>query len=247
MPADIRLISHCYAEADRRYAGMLSQQLASLIRWQPRCHAEIVVVHTTRDVDTVAVLDIAERNMPARGTVSLIRMALPTGMVLRRCIGRHRATVESDARMIWYTDADYLFGPGALDSACELGDDPPLRYPRDVFIHASHAIGDAACSSALAELDGGKLALPNLADFAVRPERKAIGGIQIVNGDLARRIGYLDIPGWREPAPDDAGFQPCACDVRWRKVNDLGSGTPAYIPQVYRCRHTGTGIKKALA
>jgi len=76
--------------------------------------------------------------------------------------------------------------------------------------------------------------------FALKRQRIAIGGVQIIGGKVARRIGYLDRTQWVEPVDAAIGFRSCKCDVAWRRTNGLVAAR-LDIPNTFRIRHSTAG------
>ena len=157
--------------------------------------------------------------------------------LFRRAIGRNYAALRTEADVVWFTDADYCFGEGCLDSIHDLMDaDSGLCIPETVKINVDHATGNAAIER---ERENP---LPQIveSEFKTRKEKKAIGGIQIIGGNLARKIGYLKGTRWVEPVDASKGFRSCKCDKVWRSHNNL-SATRLPIRNVYRMRHEMDG------
>lgn len=236
----IELVTHCYCpRGTDTYAEHLKWQWASLLHYCPRtCHVLLTICYTQQDTATAlrvqAIEESAKRTAPH---LSVQAMDLPPERLFRRAIGRNVAALWTNAQAIWFTDVDYLFGPGALDAvAAKVPRTAGLTIPAQVQIQVDHATGDRMIAAHRAEqfpsID------PTL--FASRKQRLAIGGCQIVGGDLARRIGYLDGTRWVQPVDPMAGFRSCRCDKAWRQLNGLNS-VRLSIPNVYRIRHSEDG------
>jgi hypothetical protein len=228
----IEVVSHCY-----RYARLQRHQLSSLVL-HPPIGLELVstVVFTKEDSVTTALLD-EFASVPVSG-LTWNRIALPTLEVCRRSIGRNRAALATQADWVWFTDADYCFG-----SACWLAflDLPkierPLFFPKWVQTHPDETYGDRL----LEAVKEAKGLLPiNRNDFKPFRNHRAIGGIQIVRGDVCRERGYLrDSRRWQRP-PRAPMFQRAREDVAFRR--SLGTnGHGIDLPEVFRIRHTKKG------
>lgn len=230
----VEIVTHCYSGPGGQYAKLLRYQLQSVANHRPqRIEARLTVIYPEGDRPTIDVLE--EFRWPLANCLWLNPYPMERGRALMRPIGRNERSLATDADWVWHTDCDYVFGRGCLDALAGLGD-APLYYPAVTLICRDHATGDAYIS--------GRPFDPT--DFVPSRNRKAIGGIQIVPGEVARRVGYLK--DWRRyQRPTDAdtvvGF---TGDAKFRKV--LGSnGTPADIPECYRIRHSVTGDGRAEA
>ena len=228
---DIEIVTHCW-----NYSRLLTQQLASLVMYPPKCRVRVTVAMSPKDDgDTVDAAARAAMRFQRVG-VGMHMIGLPKGQLCRRAIGRNIAAQATSARIVWFTDCDYLFGPGCLDWLSEnWPEDAILAYPR-VVRKCPKEYGDKIIAGTLED----NPIRPRLAAFKPRKHGRAIGGIQIVSGDVAREKGYL---------PNHRRYQKPV--DRWRKTNEdpayrrsLGtSGTQMDIPEVYRIRHTQYGRK----
>lgn len=227
----LEIVSHCW-----RYSRLLTYQLSSLVLHPPRCvEVCMTVYHAASDLPTRQVLEqfagIVTQN------VRWEWRQLEEPLLFRRAIGRNRAALATTADWVWFADADMCFGPGCLDAFPEAVAKVtgPLVFPRFLYWSANHDLGDAAIHAATGT--SGPLSV-NPADFALRRNHSAIGGIQICRGDVARAQGYCrDSRRYQRPAN------------RWRRTNEdcafrriLGTrGTPIELPNVYRIRHSKQG------
>ena len=91
-------------------------------------------------------------------------------------------------------------------------------------------------------LDNHKVDLPTIDPELFMPKNinRAIGGVQIISGETARRVGYLDNTKWTEPVSEEEGFRSCSCDVAWRSANKFPT-VAIDIPNLYRIRHEVNG------
>lgn len=236
---EITIVTHCYAKALPQYAEHLSIQLRSVSQWRPERFNVCIVVCCTSDDDAVyrAVNSWRENHRwPGQRVQQLI---LPPGMLYRRAIGRDMATKTGTADVFWFTDADYFFGPGCIDSLYDLDPQSTLTHPRTTWISEDHATGDKW----LEDHKEPTRAL-SLEGFKERRQKLAIGGCQIVGGYTARKYGYLRGTRWETPVDPAAGFRSCRCDRAYRGWLEKKTGTPATprdVPSVYRIRHGEDG------
>ncbi len=231
----VEIVSHCYSGPGGQYAHFLRFQLDSLFRFPPRrVEAVLTVVYPDDDRSAHDVLE--EYRWPAERALRLRPCPRPRLQALKRPIGRNERALATRADVIWFTDCDYAFGPDCLDSLAEL-QGGPLWFPRSTLICRDHATGDAYLS---------RVPPIDTSDFVPKPERKAIGGIQIVPGDVARKFGYAQDRRSQRPASPGTdtvvGFE---ADARFRR--SLGTeGAPADIPNCYRIRHSVCGDDRAI-
>lgn len=253
-PFKLELVSHCW-----RYSRLLLLQASSLILHPPD-PAKLSIIHTIfysrEDAETVAMLHWLQRQQwPA--SVKWRHWPIETERLLRRAIGRNEACHDTKADWIWLADVDYLFGPGCLDALPEqlANVAGPLAYPRYAMRSPTDPAGDELIESVLlppdsadgdgSRIDGCDCRLRDV-DYAageIETTRRAIGGVQIYRGDVARDRGYLsDSPRWHRPAD------------RWRRTYEdrafrgwLGDGNgevrgePVELPNLYRVRHSKRG------
>jgi hypothetical protein len=235
-PLKIEIVSHCW-----RYSRFLAYQLSSLaLRPPTTVTVEMTVFYSPEDRDTAALLErfgaLAVHNVRWRWR------ALETTRLFRRAIGRNMAALETDADWIWFSDCDVVFHDGALDAAASVlrGRTEGLVFPR---VHrVSDLLEDDDARLRTAEGDG--LVDIDPGEFHVETRDKAVGGFQIVRGDLARAAGYCAaIPFYQEPVPD---WQKTYEDrtFRWLLGTD---GEPVEIPGLYRIRHAAKGRDPARA
>ncbi len=254
----VEIVSHCYAGTLPQYAALLHYQLSSLIEFAPkRCFVDMRIVcdredkHTAKVVDATAFLG---------ETVFVDVEYLDRSELFRRSIGRNRRALATKADAIWMTDVDHFFGKGCLDALGDIiarGQLAEFSRVSHVWIHRTHALGDAAVEKAFRQdkkdlvvrsqkacddycYEAVRRMLVDENEFELRRERRPIGGIQILRQDLAHRIGYLnDSKKWQTPVDPDGGFRSCKCDVAFRKT------TPPCVaidlPNLYRIRHTRAG------
>jgi hypothetical protein len=236
----VEIISHCW-----QYSRVLNYQLSSLVLNPPkRVVVRLVVYYSLDDSNTQAVVTLFAHLESTKEWLHGLWMKKP--FLLNRSIGRNMAARHSTADLVWFCDCDYFFGPGCLDALADVPLDPadpeysPLYFPRVTYYNKDHANGDGYARRA---------AVPDVydidpADFIEHRSKRAIGGIQIVPGDVARAKGYCpDISKWQTPTDGDKML--FGSDVPFRR--SLGTGGKAIdIPNCYRIRQTTEGVVDTL-
>jgi len=229
----LELVSHCW-----RYSRLLRYQLSSLFLFPPcRVLVDAVIFCTSRenDPETWATLDYF-LSLTAPENVAIRPWMLPPERLFRRAIGRNLAAGATEADWVWFADCEMTFGEGALDKLAEQvrGRSEPLFYPCEIGIHRTHALGDAAIRHAD---DAAGLLDIAPEDFVPHRYHRAIGGVQIVSGHVARDVGYCRNTRWQRPAERWQGARE---DVSFRK--SLGTpGVGIRVPNVFRLRHSVCG------
>jgi hypothetical protein len=234
----LTLVTHCW-----RYSRCLTYQLASLLE-HGREVAPVVHVYCCReDAPTVRVVEeFVERSQDCE--VAIHAEYRPLEVVQRREIGRNEVALNSTTDLVWFTDCDYYFGAKCLDILCTLPlPESKLYYPERIWATKNKPIGDDY-SRAAADWPKTPLREITVDDFSVTRPGKAIGGIQIIPGTVARAVGYCkDDAGLQTPSP--GGWRPMRGDVVIRRV--LGTrGTPIPLPNLYRIRQSRSGAVDTL-
>jgi hypothetical protein len=171
--------------------------------------------------------------------INTIPMEIPS--LGRRCVGRNIAAKATKADIVWFADADHVYREGVLDRLAEMEwpDGATMIFPKHVHIHNSHTIGDQAT-----KLIGSTPQVVDIdpTEFSRKRQSRAIGGIQIVQGDFAREHGYLkDNSKWQGPRTDGKPFGDFIDDVAYRHFClKLGKVVSVDLPGMYRIRHTNT-------
>lgn len=233
---EIEIVSHCWGGDLPIYPHLLRAQGLSIIHHsQHKCRVVWTICYNTSDDAVVEVLDELEPALFSAG-VHIKRIPLSVPHLFERSIGRNVAALSSQADCVWFCDCDYLFSGSCFDlainqTAFRLDS---IVYPRIVSV-TSHQDGDGIIRRMG---DKKELTEEDLALFYGRTERKAIGGIQIVNGDLARFRGYLDGTKWQKPKADTSrGNFSTVSDVKYRSY--IGKQVPTkFITGVHRIRHS---------
>jgi hypothetical protein len=241
----IEIITHCYAPGGHEYyADLLKFQFSSLVRfasdvkvkWSVCYQHENDIVRLYLDKFKELSLTLPHGNL----VVSPHRMDLPR--LLRRAIGRNEVALKSNAGVVWFADADYCFGPGCLKVVEELvTPDMGITVPSHQMISRTHAIGDAM----IQEAQGVDLPTIHAKEFGAYKAGRAIGGQQIVGGNVARK-GYLNGTRWQ--APVDISKSTAFRDTREDRDYRISTrkhtpdGGAVDIPNVWRIRHGSTGL-----
>lgn len=195
----------------------------------------MTVFYADDDMGTVATLDYFGALEATNITWQFQK--LPKEKLFRRSIGRNLAALASTADWIWFADADMCFRNGCIDRLAELtlGVESDMVFPRSIQISRDHRTGDALLDNAnknprILDIDP--------ADFIRHRYQRAIGGIQIVRGDTARRVGYNRESGkFQRPL---ARWQRTYGDVAFRKSLE-SAAVPIELPELYRIRHERHG------
>lgn len=226
----LEIVTHCW-----NYSSLLRWHIDSLFRRPATSDLSVLlaVFYSTDDDKTIAVLNEAVKQRVAADKTYLVPCALATPDLCRRAIGRNVAAVGTRADWLWFTDCDYLLGEclPSLPQALEAAGNPALAYPATVEV-TSQQDGDRLIQRAACQDD-----LVVDCPWEQRFMNRAIGGIQIVRGDIARR-GYLPgHPKWQRPAER---WMRTHEDVAYRQ--SLGTeGTAINLPGVRRIRHSLRG------
>lgn len=163
------------------------------------------------------------------------------GELGRRSIGRNIAALDTHADIVWFADVDQCFCHGILDRLANMPwpDGAVMIYPRKIKIHREHVMGDKAMS----QISGKGLAFIRPSQFCTKKYNRAIGGVQIVQGNFAREHGYLpDDERYQQPVTRPFGdFRD---DVAYRQVcSKHGKVLGVDLPGLYRLRHSMTSYQ----
>jgi hypothetical protein len=228
------VVTHCW-----RYSRLLTYQLSSfLLNPTTRTNVSVTVfcAEPDEDPDTWEVLKFFSQQ-PAVAGVRFQWRPLEKPNLFRRAIGRNMAALETKADWVWFADCDMVFGRDSLDSLNEtLTDiDADLVFPRRIHVSRTHQLGDMA----IQRLESPQLTDITQEDFVCRRYSRAIGGVQIVRGDLARRIGYCNDTKHQTPTNGEKWLNPRGDTAFCRFVGTKGH--PVQIPNVFRLRHSKRG------
>lgn len=240
MTKTLEIVTHCYCPPTLdAYARLLRFQFASLIHNPVASPVTLTVCYTSEDAKTAAEVrrigSYLDEHNPAG--ITLRALDFPPGGLFRRAVGRNFAALQSAADVIWFTDVDYVFGPGCLQAVADMCDlTTELAQPAEIWISRDHATGDQD----LWEARDQELPRINPEHFAKRRQKVCIGGVQIVGGHVARRVGYCSGTRWVDPVDPEQGFRSCRCDKVFRRLNGfVAQRLP--IPNTYRLRHGRDG------
>jgi len=221
----IEIISHCW-----RYSKALCYQLSSLYTWSDPDMVKITVCYSEEDRKTAEMLTWFDGLIGKQ----LQTCELTPEMLLRRSIGRNIVARDSFADIVWFCDCDYYFGQECLAT---LGDmileDDTIYHPHEILANNTREIGDKYSN----RVDGPVIARIDDKDFFPVMAKKAIGGLQIVSGDLARK-GYLGDHKRMQKPVNNRLWQRTSGDVRYRKLH---GDTAIYLPNLYRIRQSVQG------
>jgi hypothetical protein len=228
---ELEIVSHCW-----RYGRLLTYQLSSLVLHPPRsARVRMTVFYTREDPDTARILEFfGRREVP---NVTWNWWPLERTRLCRRSIGRNLAARATPANWILFTDCDVTFQERCLDRlVAELADCPAvLAFPREHQVSEMLAFDDPILQAAedhpaVLELD--------LTRFHPETRDKAVGGFQLVPGDVARVVGYCANIGLYQRPLARMGNTWEDRTFRWL----LGThGTPLATSDFYRIRHAPKG------
>jgi hypothetical protein len=224
----LEIVSHCW-----QYARLLRYQLSSLVLYPPRrLDLLMTVFFTEHDQETAALVSHFSR-LPPAGNLVIRGWNLAPEKLRRREVGRNLAALTTTADWIWFADCDYFYGENALDALPDQvrSINGPLVFPREVLASDNHALGEVLVRR---PFDPQEIVSVNPADFALHRYRSAIGGIQIVRGSVARRVGYCAASrNQNRPAHQ---WIPTKSDLGFRRSLQT-MGIPIDLPDVFRIRH----------
>ena len=229
----IEIVSHCW-----NYAHWLRFQLSSLVLHPPRqTRVVMTVIHSPEDKGTVELL--AEYGRMMIPNVVWNWVPVDKSKLFRRAIGRNLRAKATTADWIFFTDCDQMFYEGSLDALGESlqGRRDFLVFPR--VAQCSQRISDP--SEVTVDRGSGadaKVVAIDTSLFHPVVHQKAVGGLQIVHGDVARAVGYCESLRFYQTPQN--GFTNTYEDRAFRWL--LGThGIPVDIPHVYRIEHHHKG------
>ena len=233
----IHIVSHCYATELPHYADALVYQLSSFVLHPPEeCIVEVTVCCDYHDENTGRVVRWFLEHRP---NLKLNTIYLTPQELGRRAIGRNRAAKTGVFNFVWFADCDQIYRDGILDrlATMEWPEGAVMVFPRQIMIHRDHATGSKVTA---AVGDDVRLMDADTSLFVPKQYHRAIGGVQIVQGDFAREHGYLDCqPDWRQPV--EKPFSSFKDDIIYRRHCLLhGQIVGVDLPGVYRIRHART-------
>jgi hypothetical protein len=233
----IHIVTHAYAKELPQYGAFLRTQLSSLLIHPPKIPIEVTICCTHSDEFVLDIL--GEFRTVHRMDKYVHPIFLDPSELFRRSIGRNMASLETESDIVWFADVDHFFGDGCLDSVWdtwnELEEKPILMWPKSLQISKNHGIGDHYWNQ-WPFWDGP--VLPDLGDFETKIYTRAVGGVQIADGNYCREHGYLnDNKKWQRG--NWKTFGDFRDDVKFRSAcMSRGSGMAIDIPNLYRLRHS---------
>jgi hypothetical protein len=235
----VEIIVHAFSLNYPQYAALLAYQLSSLVIHPPRCRVIVTICCVKKDSLIDEVISYFKENT----NIILNPLYLSVRKISRRSIGRNIAALNTSADIVWFADADYFFGEGVLDNLSKFDwpDDVSIVYPHKIRISFLHSLGDETIEKMM---DGFPQILNiNESEYGRCTYDRAIGGVQIIKGDLARSHGYLN--GRRKYFKQlEVPFSTTGEDIPFRIVCErLGKSAPLEIPNIFRIRHTESALK----
>lgn len=234
----VRIVTHCHASNLPQYAVFLQYHLSSLTRCLDDVELSATVCYTPDDFKTSVALNWFAHNHP---DFPLKRIALDPGELFRRSIGRNLAALDSHETLVWFADVDHVFMSGCFTELLkcwnELEDPKPaMIYPGTIKIHATHALGDELVRTYDPE---GDFKIKR-EDFVDKHYNRAIGGVQIVAGEVARVYGYLHgSKKYQKPTDGKHPFPSFRDDIAYRSFCGMMGGVKkVQFDGVYRLRHS---------
>jgi hypothetical protein len=230
----LEIVSHCW-----RYSSLLNFQLSSFVLAPPRVRVTMTVYYAEEDEKTSRLLKFISSRLPPNVLGNW--RALPKEYLFRRAIGRNDAALKSTADWVWFTDCDYVFRQGFLDKLCaELRSrSAAFAFPRSALRVPEHLTEQLLKAVHDAPPDIIEIP-PNYGEL--QTFSRAIGGLQIVRGDIAREKGYLkDNRKMQRPATH---WLRAIDDVRFRKSLGI-AGLPIELPGLVRLGHAVKGRSTA--
>ena len=175
--------------------------------------------------------------------ITFAPVSMDKNSLCRRVIGRNVAAVTTEADLVWFIDCDMTMEQGAIDMLSDRVWSCPnkiLFYPRRVRVPTQQA-GDKIIFKATEVVK--PIALDH-SGFNRHTYHRAIGGVQIVRGDVCRAVGYLPFPKWQRVLPD-AEWRRTFEDRAYRgwldKIYNSGKGHALKVDGICRIRHTQRG------
>lgn len=249
MNTGIEIVTHCYSgHSPFIYEKLLFAQLSGFCTEEHYVSRVKVTVYVSEnDHRTKRVAEKFSGHPLLKQNVEIEVRAVPDEFLFRRAICRNDAALKSKADVLWFTDCDYIFKEGSLETAYRESQKSAatLIFPEEIMIHREHALGDQAIDQLRHSIEYDEFIPYRVveSEFKARKESNAWGGMFIVKGHFCRESGYLKGTEWTEPLKTtEKGFLQCKCDVPFRK--SCGSKEKVKIPNVYRIRHSRAGRDK---
>lgn len=191
----IEIISHCFGP---KYASLLNYHLSSLVLNETRKTTVVAtIIYIAGDHTTEIILEYFKKI--DRPWIRWNFIPMTAQMVYQRPIGRNITARLTNADIVWFADCDHMFGDNCLDTLYPFPGDG-IYYPNTLL-----ACGRRYTIHAINTIIKCEMVTPNILDidktqFTPISIKRAIGGLQIVSGDIARKYGYLpDDEKWQHP------------------------------------------------
>lgn len=200
-----------------------------------------VVYFAEEDTDVLTVIRYFCELQERLGREFLVPVPFSRPRLMRRAIARNHYCEGSDADLVVFTDVDYLYPGGVLAAigreCVERGLSRHIFFTPNVRQSIDHEQGD---------LDLRRVVLSALwpmvptGAYEIKRLDRAIGGSQIVSGEVARSHGYVPRSKWQQPADV---WQRTFEDVAYRKsLQEVGvTQCPLDAVGVWRIRHSQRG------
>lgn len=230
-PIKLQIVSHCW-----NYSHLSLFQLSSLVNYPPQsCDLTYTLFYAEEDIGMRELIKrFSEMQVP---NITWDWQVLPKAELFRRAIGRHRASMATQADWIWFTDCDLIFHEGCLDSVVTAvsGKQTGMVFPAyegitDLLPPEHPMLNQSICDSGTIDIDTTL--------FQRNTISKAKGAFQIVHGDVARAAGYCgSIALYQKPSDQ---WRKTYEDTVFRRLIDY-DGEPVAIKNLYRIRHQEKG------
>lgn len=232
----IEIVTHCW-----RYWRCLTYQASAIFYNPPDRDISLTlnIVATLEDIATCKRIDqLNSLAWPAH--VKIVVTYLPKERLLCRGIGRNQVALQSTADVVWFTDCDYLIHGTSLHDIKLLMSSPEnsFIFPEKIY-GTTHEVGYDLIQDATNWNGPRKISRGHFTE--VMKIKRAIGGVQIVSGDLCRKYGYIkDSKEWDKPA---LKWKRAFEDVRFRKllVSEGHQAKKVQIADILRIRHPVAG------
>lgn len=229
----LEFTSHCW-----KYNRLLMYQLSGFLLNPPRPgnFLTVSICACPSDLPVVKVLETF-RAFPWPNNVELKTVWMDQPHLCARAIGRNKVALATKAHWVWFSDCDYAVGPTGIDDICRIiAQQPgPLWFPHEIRA-CEKDVGARLVEEATGE---PRILKINDADFVPHFFKVAIGGVQFVPGDVARR-GFLPNDK-KEQTPHPGGWKPDHEDKKYRATLGTGFSPSGCVRELYRIRHADRG------
>lgn len=249
----LEICSHVYDSPEDpatmgQYSTLARFQYASLWRFTPP--DMMVTLRLFTDEETAKYLYQLRDHALGVPNVRVQIDILDHAHLFRRAIGRNIAALGTTADFVWFTDVDYCFGSGCLQSLRE------TLQPREELVEGwERFVTPKIVKRSKSNQSGYEsllrqwcVLLPEIndEDFEPRKQRITIGGVQIASRALCHRVGYLDKTKWLDPLEDTSGGMRSFKDDRAYRIA-VGCAEPLDIVNCYRIRHAYENARGGVA